>query len=286
MQARLAQRHAQAERDAASRSKEDRRSIVRETGAVGRDEHVSRKRPFFGPTELAQSRRADLFAGLKEPFHIASQPARADIEHRLQGRQIDRVLPLIVRRSPPVPTITINRQTPWTETRSPCLLLAVNHIAVAIKQYCRQQIILVSFCDQKGGAGVEGVFNNSAGEAQPLQCRGHFPGQIIPECFRAIVRLAFSSQPNTTVDRFLKRAKLYGVSCHIDGQLAQPRWWEHSPPPVMFCSCFADPSLTFPKHFAPGLIFIITESHVRPERRCRPSPLRAQARPEAHRLSR
>src|SRR5579863_6647594 len=84
--------------------------------------------------DLSQVRRPNLLSGLDQKLGIEAKPAAARLAHRLERRNIDAVLPLVVGSAPAIDAIAGNRRPPWIEIIAPLSGHAVDDIAVSVDE--------------------------------------------------------------------------------------------------------------------------------------------------------
>jgi len=174
----LPQRHPQREPRGAARAQEDRRPIGRHPRPVRGDQQVGRQVTGVLGAELAQSRRAGFLAGLDEDLQVEAEPAAPGMQHVLQRGQVNGALALVIRRSPAIPAVLLDRHLPWVKPGAPAVRLGEHHIGVTVGQHGRQARVLVPVRDQQRPAASAGVVQHLGGRAQPERRRDHFPLQV------------------------------------------------------------------------------------------------------------
>ena len=94
--------------------------------------------------ESRQPDRADFLRHLEQYLAVEAQ-APAHRQYRCQGRQIDRMLPLVVRRAPTVPAFAVRYHGPRVAVFAPIPFKAAHHIAMAIAEQSRQIRVFQAF---------------------------------------------------------------------------------------------------------------------------------------------
>src|SRR4030095_16493246 len=74
-----------------------------------------------------------------------------------QRREIDRVLPLVVRGAAPVPPLAGLRELPWGATVAPLMVVAGDDVAMTIGEHRRQRRILDPFGEEEWRRAGDGV---------------------------------------------------------------------------------------------------------------------------------
>ncbi len=133
MVAALAQGEFQVEVERAARAAEDGRPTMVEPGAVRADQGVGLQGRLVGFAEIGQARRARLLAGLDQDRRVEAERAPL-LQHAGKGCDIDRMLALVVGRAAAIEPIALDHDLPRRQALPPLLLLAADHVAVAVGQ--------------------------------------------------------------------------------------------------------------------------------------------------------
>ena len=179
MMAALAHRELQVEVQRAAGAAEDGRPAMVEPRSVRGDQRIGLERILVGLAEVGEARRAGLLAGLDQDGRVEAQRAAALLHDRGKRRDVDRVLALVVGGAPAVHPVALDHDLPGRQARAPLLLLAADHVAVAIGQDRRLGRVLDPAGDQEGAVFAARVGQHGTVVTELLQRLGHFAGDVL-----------------------------------------------------------------------------------------------------------
>ncbi len=163
----LAQIDDEVEIHRSARAEKDRRPLGRQAGAVGGDQYIGGEAAFLLPANLAQTGRADLLAGLQQQDRVEPKPS-ARLQHGFEGREVDRMLALIVGGAAAVEPVALPGQLPRRQSVAPLRLKPANHIAVAIAEHRGRRPLLAPLGDEDGAAAYR-IVEDFVLKAEPHQ---------------------------------------------------------------------------------------------------------------------
>ena len=103
-------------------------------GPVRADQGIGLERRLVGLAEIGQARRAGLLAGLDQDGRVEAEVA-ALLQHAGKGCDVDGVLALVVGGAAAVHAVALDHDLPRRQALPPLLLLAADHVAMAVGQH-------------------------------------------------------------------------------------------------------------------------------------------------------
>ena len=181
------------QRDGTARAQEQGRPITAEPGTVGGDEHVCGEPVPVGLSDRSEAGRAEFLPHLDQPQAVEAEPAPC-LDHGRQGREVDRVLALVVGGAAPVPLAVPFGHDPGGEAGPPAGVEAADDIAVAVAEDGRRVRVLDPLRQQHRARGCVRRVDARAGEAQRGERRPHLLLDIGLEVARARRILALGAE--------------------------------------------------------------------------------------------
>src|SRR3546814_3672232 len=116
----------------------DRRTVGRYARPVGCDEDIGAEICAVGFDDLADASRTVLFAGLYHELRVEAEMAALG-DDGLQRQHVDRMLPLVVRRTAAIEVVSIHMDAPRRQPATPIRVVTQDHVTMAIPKYCRER---------------------------------------------------------------------------------------------------------------------------------------------------
>ena len=164
----LAQIDAQREVQRPARAEKQRRRLRLQARPVRGDQHIRRQRLGLGPGERGEAGRAGLFRHLDQQGGVEAKRAPG-ADHRLEGRDVDQVLALVVGGATAIKPVAFGRQPEGVAPRTPSPRHARHHVAMAVVQHRGQACILDPPGDHQRAAARIGVGVDPAVKAECAQ---------------------------------------------------------------------------------------------------------------------
>ena len=185
----LAHRELEVEVQGAARAAEDGRPAMVEPRPVRADQRIGLERRLVGLAEVGQARRAGLLAGLDQDGRVEAERA-ALLEHAGERCDVDGVLALVVGRAAAVHPVAFDHDLPRRQALPPLLLLAADHVAVAVGQHGGLGGILDAAGDQERAVLGARVGQDGAVVAHLLQRLAHLARDVLLQGGHGILLLA------------------------------------------------------------------------------------------------
>ena len=189
MVAALAQGELEVEVERAARAAEDGRPAMVEPRAVRADQGIGLERRLVGLAEIGQPGRAGLLAGLDQDGRVEAEVA-ALLQHAGKGCDVDRVLALVVGGAAAVHAVALDHDLPRRQALPPLLLLAADHVAMAVGQHGRLGGVLDPPRDQERAVFAARVGQHGAVVAELFQRFGHLARDVLLQRRHRILLLA------------------------------------------------------------------------------------------------
>ncbi|MNO76380.1 hypothetical protein D3C76_674520 [compost metagenome] len=216
----FSQVYPQLEVERPSGPQENGRLIRAQAGAIGGNEHVGGELLTVFGAKLTQAWRARLFAHFQQQLDIKAQITLTGFEHLLQSRQVDQVLPFVIRGAATIPAFALDHDFPGGEAVAPLRVIAAHYIAVAVDQQCRQMRSLDSAAHQQWPMTRNRVGVNATGKP-------HWRDEGLNEVFQVILQLgqpsrllAFGVLGHTALQQGEKGTAVVGLGDVFDGKRA------------------------------------------------------------------
>ena len=134
---------------------------------VGGDQHIGGQLFRVRGDEFAQALEPRSSRHLQHQLDVEAEPAAAFRQHRVQRRQVQRVLALVVGGAAAVPAVALLGQRPGQQAGAPLVFQTAHRIAMAVEQ------------DGRAGRVLDARRRSGSGRSRPADsdaCRRRSPG--------------------------------------------------------------------------------------------------------------
>ena len=167
----------------------------------------------------ARPGRAGLLAGLDQDRGVEAQRA-ALLEHTGQRRDVDGVLALVVGRAAAIHLVAFDHDLPRRQPVPPLVLLAADHVAMAVGQHRRLAVVLDPAGDQERPVFRPRIGQHRAVVAELLQRLGHLARDVLLQRGHRALLLAGGGDGDTALEIVQEAAVVEIFLCARDGAVS------------------------------------------------------------------